>query len=163
MKLESAMPAKSTNRENKWFPDIDSVVTARRVARQGVIASLVLAGVTTAFAIAATQNTLPPELLERDDVFNPLLFVDALIYGAIAWGIQRMSGIAAIAGLAIYLLSRVLLQMSGIPTNLFGMAIATIISVAFINAIRSTFAYHRFNGQQASESNSASSDFPELS
>ncbi len=162
MKLESAMPAKSTNRENKWFPDIDSIVTARRVARQGTIASLVLAGVTTAFAIAATQNALPSELLELDEVFNPLLFVDALIYGAIAWGIQRMSRIAAIAGLSIYLLSRVLLHMSGVPTNLFGMAITTLISVAFINAIRSTFAYHRFKRQQVSERDSVTPGFAEF-
>ncbi|QKD82272.1 hypothetical protein HPC62_08805 [Thermoleptolyngbya sichuanensis A183] len=145
------MQANATNRENRWFPEIDSIATAHRVARQGVIASLILAGVTTAFAIAATQNTLPSELLELDEVFNPLLFVDALIYGAIAWGIQRMSRIAAIAGLSIYLLSRVLLHLSGMPTNLFGMAIVTLISVAFINAIRSTFAYHRFQLQQASE------------
>ncbi|WP_216655346.1 hypothetical protein [Thermoleptolyngbya sichuanensis] len=151
MKLQTAMQANATNRENRWFPEIDSIATAHRVARQGVIASLILAGVTTAFAIAATQNTLPSELLELDEVFNPLLFVDALIYGAIAWGIQRMSRIAAIAGLSIYLLSRVLLHLSGMPTNLFGMAIVTLISVAFINAIRSTFAYHRFQLQQASE------------
>jgi hypothetical protein len=161
MKLQTAMQANATNRENRWFPEIDSIATARRVARQGVIASLVLAGVTTAFAIAATQNTLPSELLELDEVFNPLLFVDALIYGAIAWGIQRMSRIAAIAGLSIYLLSRVLLHLSGMPTNLFGMAIVTLISVAFINAIRSTFAYHRFQRQQASEMFSGNSDFPE--
>lgn len=162
MKLESAMPDKSTSRENKWFPDIDSVATARRVTRQGIIASLVLAGVTTAFAIAATQNALPPELLERDEVFNPLLFIDALLYGAIAWGIQRMSRIAAIAGLSIYLLSRVLLQMSGIPTNLFGMAVTTLISVAFINAIRGTFAYHRFKRQQGAESNPANPSLAEF-
>lgn len=162
MKLQTAMLTKSINRENEWFPKIDSVATARRVARQGVIAALILAGVTTAFAIAATQNTPPSELLELDEVFNPLLFVDALIYGAIAWGIQRMSRIAAIAGLSIYLLSRVLLQMSGIPTNLFGMAVATLISVAFINAIRSTFAYHRFQRQQMLEIDSANSEFAEL-
>ncbi|WOB44848.1 hypothetical protein HNI00_18085 [Thermoleptolyngbya oregonensis NK1-22] len=161
MKLQTAMQANATNRENRWFPEIDSIATARRVARQGVIASLVLAGVTTAFAIAATQNTLPSELLELDEVFNPLLFVDALIYGAIAWGIQRMSRIAAIAGLSIYLLSRVLLHLSGMPTNLFGMAIVTLVSVAFINAIRSTFAYHRFQRQQALEMFSGNSDFPE--
>ncbi|HIK41288.1 hypothetical protein [Thermoleptolyngbya sp. M55_K2018_002] len=161
MKLQTAMQANATNRENRWFPEIDSIATARRVARQGVIASLVLAGVTTAFAIAATQNTLPSELLELDEVFNPLLFVDALIYGAIAWGIHRMSRIAAIAGLSIYLLSRVLLHLSGMPTNLFGMAIVTLISVAFINAIRSTFAYHRFQRQQVLETSSGNSDFPE--
>lgn len=159
MKFKTAVQTNSASFDNKWFPEINSIVVARRVARQGFIASLFVAGVTTAFAIASTQNMLPSEM---QDVFNPLLFVDALLYGAIAWGIQRMSRIAAIAGLTLYLLSRILLQMSGVPTNLLGLAIATLISVAFINAIRGTFAYHRFKRQEASEIPCANSEFAGL-
>lgn len=159
MKFKTAVQSNSAISDNKWFPEINSVATARRAARQGMIASLFVAGVTTAFAIASTQNVLPSEM---DEVFNPMLFVDALLYGAIAWGIQRMSRIAAIAGLTLYLLSRILLQASGVPTNLLGLALATLISVAFINAIRGTFAFHRFKCQELAEIVCANSEFAEL-
>ncbi|GAB4131647.1 MAG: hypothetical protein Fur0046_00750 [Cyanobacteria bacterium J069] len=155
-----ALQGKTAKPQSTWFPPVDSVAAARRVDRQGMIASLFIAAVTTAFAIASTKNALPSNF--NRDLFNPMLFVDALLYGAIAWGIHRLSRIAAIAGLSLYLFSRILLYVSGMPTNSVGMAITTIISIAFINAIRATFAYHHFQRQLASNLPYEKQELPEL-
>jgi hypothetical protein len=70
-----------------------------------------------------------------------------LIYGLIAYLTYKMSRVAAVLGLVIYLGDRlVLIARSGANAN-FTLAIFFIF--AFINSIRGTFAYHRLRHLRA--------------
>jgi hypothetical protein len=73
---------------------------------------------------------------------NGWAFVDAALFGVIAWGIYWMSRVAAIAGLGLYILEQVASVATTDSKHGFG-AITIIIILAFVNSVRGTFAYHR--------------------
>ena len=69
-------------------------------------------------------------------------FLDAAIFGGIAFGIKRKSRFAAVAGLCLYVLERIyMLQKDGVA----GIFTGIIFTLLFINAVRGAFAYHRLN------------------
>lgn len=131
------MPDKS-KKNSFWLPTITDLKSAQDAARQGtavcvliIIFSLVIVAIST-----ATVGGTPSQG-----------FIAMMIaYGLIAFLIYRMSRVAAILGLMIYLGERlVLLAKYGMSGNF----ILTIFFIfAFINSIRGTFAYHRFRRQR---------------
>jgi hypothetical protein len=79
---------------------------------------------------------------------NAWSFVDVVIFLAIAWGIYRLSRIAAVLGLVVYGLGQVLMWIE-IGLQIQGIWLLTLIVFGFINGIRGTFAYHRLRREEA--------------
>ena len=121
--------------KEKWWPEIRDRETARKTARQAFWAAIVVIAVTLAFATLAALGTSVAGI-------SPAAFVDAAIFGVIAIGIRRMSRVAAVAGLVLFVLERLLMlpENHGMGSLIVGVAI----TLAFANGVRATFAYHRF-------------------
>ena len=124
----------STLRE-RWWPEIRDRDTARKTAHQAFWAAIAVIVVTLVFATVAVLGTSVAGI-------TPAAFLDAAIFGVIAIGIWRMSRVAAVAGLALFVLERLLMlpENHGTGSLIVGIAIA----LAFANGVRATFAYHRF-------------------
>lgn len=120
------------------FPAIASISDAQTVGRQGTWAACFVAGTTTVVALASIFKILP-----SDFPINGWSLIDAALYAMIAWGIYRMSRIAALIGLIGYCLERIYMQIALGPSFGAGIFVTLLIMFAFINSVRGTFAYHR--------------------
>jgi hypothetical protein len=72
--------------------------------------------------------------------------LDAALFAAAGWGIGRLSRPWAVVGLTFYLLN-VLIAMAMRGFGVSDLApgiVAIIFLMAYVNALRGTFAYHRF-------------------
>ncbi|MBV9863906.1 MAG: hypothetical protein JO316_01000 [Abitibacteriaceae bacterium] len=122
-----------------FWPAMHDMESARQVARQGTVAAALCAGMTT---LAVMLSAAGVHLLN----INTDALVDAFIFGVIALGIARMSRLAAVAGLALYLIERAATWNSmGFAPSLVYLVIFTNL---FINGVRGTFAFHRFKDAQ---------------
>ena len=138
--------ANQKQKGNAFWPTIDSIQTAREAARQGFWASIAVAVITTIAIVAAMAlgGALGPIDL------GVWAFIDVGIYVAIAIGIRRMSRVAAVLGLVIYMANRVYLwAIAGVRPA--GIAMTVILVLAFITGVRGTFAYHRLRKQGIEE------------
>jgi hypothetical protein len=125
------------NRNFDFFCLIETLSDAQRVGRQGTWAACILAGMTGIFALASILGVLPKGLL-----ISGWGLVDAALFGIIAWGIYRMSRVAAVAGLVFYIVEQVIAIATSDTKKGFGI-VAILMIMAFFNAVRGTFAYHR--------------------
>jgi len=132
--------SQSTLRE-RWWPDIRDRETARKTARQAIWAAIFVVVVTLVFATLAAFGTSVAGI-------SPAAFLDAAIFGIIAIGIWRMSRVAAVAGLVLFVLERLLMFPENHSTGSLIVGIA--IAIAFANGVRATFAYHRFQSAHSS-------------
>jgi hypothetical protein len=89
--------------------------------------------------IAISQKRALPDPLSQIDAWS---FLDVGIFVAIAWGIYKMSRIAAVVGLVAYIAEQIFMRMSNPKMASSGIFVTVLIVMAFINAIRGTFAYH---------------------
>lgn len=133
-------PNTSSN-PNGFWPTIDSPAMARKVARQGVWAAILVAVITT-IMIFVMQAMGP---IEDVPLLDAWAFIDVGLFVAIALGIHKMSRVAAVSGFALYLLGRIYAwsQVGASGNVIFSL----LFLLAFLNAIRATFAYHRFRRQ----------------
>ena len=122
-----------------WFwPEIYDRDTAQDVARRGAWVALIVAGLTALLALLSlTLQTV---------IFGipPAALLDAVIFAVVGWRIFKMSRAWAVAGMVLYLVETAF----GLSRGRFG-AIAVIFLFAFVNAIRGTFAFHRFSQEGA--------------
>jgi hypothetical protein len=124
--------------KNIFLPQIATLSEAQKVGRQGTWAACFVAGLTALVAVASLSGILP-----ADFPIKGWALVDAALFGVIAWGIYRMSRVAAVAGLAVYILERIYMQSALGAKAGSGIVVTILIILAFINAVRGTFAYHR--------------------
>ena len=120
-----------TNRPSRWrnlWPDVDDVESARSASRQGMWAALVVAVVTG--IVAAFQGL----------GLNWYAFVDVGMFLLIAWGIRRVSRMAAVAGLVLFVIERIAIFGQ---TKQTGGIVAIALLLAFGNGARGAFAYRR--------------------
>ncbi len=113
---------------NKLFPEITDRETAKKAAGQGVGAAALVSLITAIMAIGGWLGAGPGALL------------DAALFAAIAFGIHKMSRTAAVLGLILYLVERIFAMAKGTGTS--GMAMTVMLTIAFIQSVRATFAYH---------------------
>jgi hypothetical protein len=113
--------------KNLWM-DITDRETARKAAMQGVGAAVLVSVVTAAMALGGWLGAGPASL------------IDAALFAAVAFGIYKMSRVAAVFGLVAYLAERVYAMGQG--TGSSGIVMAIFLTLAFIHAVRGTFAYH---------------------
>lgn len=126
-------------KENFLLPKITDLKSAQSAARQGTavcIVIMIFSSVIVAIS-SATEGGKPSQ---------EFIFM-MIIYGLIAFLTYKMSRVAAILGLLIYLGDRlVLIASSGLKANY---VVAIFFIFAFINSIRGTFAYHRLRRGRA--------------
>ncbi|NEP57063.1 MAG: hypothetical protein F6K31_08565 [Symploca sp. SIO2G7] len=127
---------KSNKKSKGWLSEIDSITAARTTAKQGCWAAIFVATI-TAVLVSVSLTTPDPEI-----PLDAWSFIDAGLFAAIAWGIHKMSRIAAIAGLALYIIEIIYKCLNGSFSS-SGTWLVIIITLAFINSVRGTFAYHK--------------------
>lgn len=120
--------------KERWWPDITDRETARKVSRQAFWAAIVVVGITVVFATLAAFGTSVAGI-------TPGALLDAAIFGFIAVGIWNMSRVAAVAGLVLFGLERVLMARDNPRGG--GLIVAIALLFAFANGVRATFAYHK--------------------
>jgi hypothetical protein len=141
--MPSTFQSETTSSRFGWvWPKITDVRSAKEACRYGFGASLFVAGVTTLVAGIS--------MFSRSAVMgiDSSAFLDAGAFLVVAWGIHRSSRIAAVSGLVLYLFERVVMWATLGPHNPFTEIPLTL---CFINALRGTFAYHRFIQEQNAE------------
>jgi len=126
----------SAKKGMSWiWPDVKDLETAKLANRQGVWAASFVSVVTAVFAALGAAGI---QLFEF--TFDALALIDACIFGVLAFGIYKMSRIASVAGLGLYIIERADMWINYGPKNVI---IAGLLVLMFINSIRGTFAYHR--------------------
>src|SRR5690606_8947263 len=117
--------------------DVDTLAKARKAMMLGVYAC--------AFVIALTLVALllAPEMLGGSEMV--VFVIGALVvYAIVGFFIWRNSRVAAIIGLALFALDKIVQFSSGaINGSAFSIFVALAILTMFINSIRGTFAQHR--------------------
>lgn len=132
----------SDKRKNYFWAAIDSIETAKQAAQQGVWAAAFVAIITAILAMASVSlGGSLPQGMPKIDAWS---FWDAGIFVAIAWGIHKMSRFAAVAGLVLYIVEQIVMRTSNPSLSGSGLFLVVFFVLAFINAVRGTFAYHRF-------------------
>jgi hypothetical protein len=126
---------------NPWWPDVSTPEQAKAAAMGGSVVALIVAVVTGAVTLYATFRG--PFL-----GLTPWSFLDVFFFALIAFGIRRLSRVAAVAGLVLYLIEQVVQWTTSGFHNPFVMGIFTLY---LIHAVRGTFSYHRMRAleQQA--------------
>ena len=84
---------------------------------------------------------------------NGWALLDAFLFTVIGWQIARLSRTWAVVGLSVYLLE-VLISIGtrGFAVSGFGPGIVAIVFlIAYLNALRGTFAYHKYVKLQAAQ------------
>ncbi|MBW4518560.1 MAG: hypothetical protein KME16_02345 [Scytolyngbya sp. HA4215-MV1] len=140
-----ASQSKRPQKPNNFLPPIETLSDAQKVARMGTWAACFVTGMTALLAIASIVGVLPSGV-----PINGWALIDAGIFGAIAWGIYQMSRVAAVAGLVVYIAERIYMQVAAGAQPGAGLIVSIFITLAFINAVRGTFAYHRMKKVDAS-------------
>jgi len=122
--------------QGSWFwPDLSDIDGAKDACRLGMWCAIIVASITALFAVIA--------LLGKSFMgVSPMALVDAVLFGVIAFGIHKYSRFAAVAGFALYLLEKVyaVIQQGPLASGVLGI----IFLIGFLNAMRGTFAYHKF-------------------
>jgi len=89
-----------------------------------------------------------------------LQWIEVILFAAIGIGIYKLSRIAAVAGLVIYMTEKIFVLVQG--GSLFSGGFYLLIFVyAFINGIRGTFAYQRFAKKQLAPAGPIETNMPE--
>ncbi len=120
-----------TKTESRWrnlWPQLDDLETARSASRQGMWAAAIVAVLTALFAAFGVLGT------------NASAFFDAVLFAVIGIGIYRISRVAAVAGLLLFILERAVIFAQ---TRQTGGVVAIFILLAFGNGARGAFAYRR--------------------
>ena len=129
------MPVEKEKR-NWFWPTIVDVSSAKEAAKGGFWAALFVAVVT---AIVATIAMVGHTTIMGA---GPWAYVDAALFGLIAWKIKSYSKFFAVAGIVLFIIEKLSLASSQGAT---GLPLALIILLMFINGARGVFAYHRLS------------------
>jgi hypothetical protein len=123
--LKALSETHDTNRDPFFWPHIEDSETAKTAIQLGVIGSCIV----MLFSIAGAIVDSPTILAE-------IFAVQAAIFGAIGFGIQKKSRIAAWIGLCLFPFSKV-------PFH-FSLVMFFILLIPFLNGVRGTLAYRRY-------------------
>jgi hypothetical protein len=118
-----------------YWKEIEGRDTAKDATKAAVGISYFVAALTALFALLS--------LIYHEPIFglNPWAFVDAILFVLVGWRIGKMSRVWSVIGIVLYVIEAV----SSLATKAGGVGVLTIVFIlAYINAIRGTFAYHRY-------------------
>ncbi len=140
----------SNRKKTSLWVCIDSVETAREAAKQGMWTAILVAIFTAVVTVIFMTMGETPEGFPEIDAWA---FWDVGLFVAVAWGIHKMSRIAAVAGLGLYVLGQVLIRISMPSIAPGGLWVAGLFILGFVNGVRGTFAYHRLRRAALTEEN----------
>ncbi len=122
------------------WPKIDDVVTAKRAAQQGLIASLFVAIFVALIPDFSTAfyRVVPSEYLN---------WIGMVLWLGLAAGIYYMSRVAAIVAFILFVLERLLSLQDG--ERVFGFLLALAFAMFFLTTVRATVRYHELGGAGA--------------
>jgi hypothetical protein len=127
---------------NVFWPSVGTVEGAEGAAKAGFVAAILVALITAAFATWAFYSNGPVA-----GFVDPWAYLDAVLFGAIAFGIYKESRAAAVFGLLLYLVEK---GCQVVLTGQFQGAVMTFLFVLFfVSGVRGTFALHRLRRVQA--------------
>jgi hypothetical protein len=124
------------------WPKIEDAKTARDAALQGAGVGLFVAAVT---GVAASLSILYDKPVLGIDGWA---LIDAALFAVVSWRVYKMSRPWAVLGLLLYL-TEVGLRIAEAGFNRGYSPVALVFALAFVNAVRGTFAFHRFGKQAA--------------
>lgn len=129
-------PSASKNPMSGFWPAVNTLEAAKNTAKQGAVSAAIVAVITGIMAILSLFGV---------DTVSIWALVDAGLFALIAFGIYKMSRIAAILGLLLYLWGQIGVITSTGNTNVI---LFILFVLYFIHGIRGTFAYHNLKKQQ---------------
>jgi hypothetical protein len=137
-------------KRNVFWPDVSTLESAEWAMKQGIWAAVFVALLT---GIVASVALL---------IHKPILGVggsgllDAAIFAAVAYGIHKNSRFAAVSGLVIYLLERIYMLKVGGAGGGGATVMVVFLTLAFLSAVRGTFAYRRLTPPMTQAANPTS-------
>lgn len=129
----------------KWYwPATSDLPSAIAASNNGVWAAGTVSALTTVISAAS--------LVLSEDVagIGAWGFIDALVFGGIAFGIYRRSRFCAVAGLALFLIEKIL-QLAAFGLGILGLGVAGFFVVLFLIGIKGTFAFHSLKSKSLDE------------
>jgi hypothetical protein len=137
-------------KRNAFWPDVSTLESAAWAIKQGIWAAAFVAlvtGIVASVALLIHKSVL--------GVGGSGLF-DAAIFAAVAFGIHKNSRFAAVSGLVVYLAERIyMLKVGGVGGG-GASVMVVILTLAFISAIRGTFAFRRLTSTMTQAANPTS-------
>ena len=135
------MSLSSTARE-QW-PSIQDRESALRISRGGFVAAIFQAGLALMFAWIARKTTYAGLSIST-------YLIAAVIFGVIAMGIWRLSRVAAVLGLVLFVAEAIwmLLDVRGVTGLVKALLVTLFLTLIFVNGVRGTFAYHNFADEE---------------
>jgi hypothetical protein len=128
-----------------FWPPIADLKAAQAVGRQGAVMCVLIVMMTTVMAIVT--HSIESEGAVPTTIVTPVVaIVVLLVYGTLATMIYRMSRVAAVLALILYLgnfLNTIVQQ--GISASLI---VQILVFFTFLNSVRGTFTYHRLRHQR---------------
>lgn len=121
-----------------FWPKITDISSAESASDLGYWAAVVVAAMTTIFATIA--------LVTRTEIatVDAWAYVDAALFGLIAWRIKRRSRAFAVIGLCLFILEKVFqFAQPNMPSS--GAIMAVLFLLLFVGGVRGTFAFHRLS------------------
>lgn len=128
----------ATATKSRWnwlWPAVDTQESARSATRQAFWVAIWCGSATSVFALL---GALGIQLFPKWE-FDLAALADAGAFGLIAWGLHKQSRLAAVLGLALYLLETIDRWIAVGPKN---PVLAGIFILAFIAGVRGAFAQH---------------------
>lgn len=117
------------------WPSTTTTASARFAVTQAFWAATVCA---TGVALLVMLNQLTPDGPRFPFGIGSLL--DVAAFGAVAIGLSRRSRVAAVCGLALYVVEEVYVLGRANPLSLL---VVVMFTIAFVNGVRGAFALHR--------------------
>jgi hypothetical protein len=125
------------NKKFSLWPAVGDEQAAVLAARQGFHAAVYCSIVTAIFAVLGGFGF---QIMD----FNLWCLIDAGLMAGLAFGIRRMSRVAAVIALLYYVACRIDLWIEyGFQSPI----IAALFILMFLSAVRGTFAHHRFKAE----------------
>src|SRR5215471_13046941 len=117
---------------------------AEDACRLATWCALAVAGLTAVLALISITG---PSLVR----IQPYGFVVAVIFGVIAFGLEKQSRVAAVAAFVLYLIERIyMIVQTG--SFLGAGALGIVVLIGFLNGIRGTFAMAKLKANSAARS-----------
>jgi len=121
--------------KNNLWPDTSHLDGATTAARSGLWAACFVAIVTASLALYS-------EFVRPLLIFDIWGLLDSLLFAVIAIGIWKMSRIAAIFGLTLYLGEQ---WYQWTTDGIGNIIVVLLLTLLFVNGVRGTIAFHRLN------------------
>ena len=127
-----------SSRARELWPSIQDHESALRVSRRGFVGAIFQAGSALMFAWMARKTSYAGFSIST-------FLIAAVIFGVIAIGIWRLSRVAAVLGLVLFVPDAIWMSLDvrGVTDLVKALVLILFLTLLFANGVRGTFAYHK--------------------